>query len=427
VPLDRMFARFVQSGQAAGVVLLACTLLALAIANSGLADSYHGLWHLEIAGMSAAHWINDGLMAVFFLLIGLELEREIYVGELSAPRNALLPLFAAAGGMAAPAAIHLALNGGTATQAGFGIPMATDIAFALGVLALLGERVPLQLKVFLTALAIVDDVGAVLVIAFFYTAELSWLSLGIGLLFLLAMFVANLAGVRQPVVYLLLGMVLWVAVLKSGIHATLAGVVSAMAIPARARIDAPALLRKGRGLLTEFERSSADGQNSFITEDQQSALAALETACEQVGTPLQRLEHALHPWVTFAIMPVFALANVGVALGSDPLGMVTNSVSLGIVAGLVVGKQIGVTLFAWLAVRSGIAALPAGISWRQIYGAGWLAGIGFTMSLFVAGLAFSDPQLLSVARLNTLLASVIAGVCGWLVLQQISSRSRASS
>jgi NhaA family Na+:H+ antiporter len=422
--LVRPFKEFTQIAASGGILLLLCTVVALAWANSPWADSYFSLWQTKlIFGLGDLAlskplllWINDALMAIFFFVVGLEIKREVLIGELSSFRNAVLPISAAIGGMIVPASLYLAFNFGTEGARGWGIPMATDIAFALGVLALLGQRVPLQLKIFLTALAIVDDIGAVMVIAFFYTAELSWLSLGIGLVFLLAMFAANLVGVRQPVVYLLLGMALWVAVLKSGIHATIAGVLSAMAIPARARIEAQAFLSRGRALLDQFERSSAAAPGGFISEEQQTAVSALETACENVETPLQRLEHDLHLWVTFAIMPVFALANAGVALRANVSEIVTGSVSLGIIAGLVIGKQVGVTLFAWLAVRSGFTALPAGVTWGQIYGAGWLAGIGFTMSLFIAGLGFSDDHLLSAARLGILVASLLAGVAGWLIL-----------
>jgi len=296
--------------------------------------------------------------------------------------------------------------------------MATDIAFALGVLALLGRRVPLALKVFLAALAIVDDIVAVLVIAFFYTAEISWTSLAIGAGFLLLLVAANRAGVRHPLVYALLGLGLWLAFLKSGVHATVAGVLLAMTIPSRARINTEEFLAQSRALLDEFERAGESGESILTNADRQAALHTLEIACGRVAAPIERFEHALHPWVTFAIMPVFALANAGVALGGDVSAAVTSSISVGIIVGLVVGKQVGITLFSWLVVRSGFAVLPGEVTWRHIYGASWLAGIGFTMSLFIAGLAFGDSPLLDLAKVGILAASLTAGVVGWFILNR---------
>lgn len=406
--------------------MLAFTLIAMVWANSPWAESYFGLWQTMLTfgfgdfvlSKSLLMWISDGLMAVFFFVVGLEIKREVLVGELSSFRDAALPLCAALGGMVVPAAMYLSFNAGTGDPSGWGIPMANDIAFALGVLALIGDRVPVQLKIFLTALAIVDDIGAVLVIAIFYTADLSLLSLGAGALLLLAMFGANRAGARHPLVYLIIGLAMWVAFLKSGIHATVAGVLAAMAIPARSRIDAGEFLNRGRSLFDEFQRSSDSAPGDFLSEDQQSAIATLEKACENVATPLQRLEHALHPWVIFAIMPVFALANAGVPLSGNLSESVTAPVSLGIIAGLVAGKQAGVTLFSWLAVKIGLATLPPGIKWIHIYGAGLLSGIGFTMSLFIAGLALSPGSGMTEARIAILLGSSISGIAGWLILRR---------
>ena len=429
IVLLRPFQRFAETAAAGGILLLAGTLAALIWANSPWAESYVRLWQTPLTFGAGGFvlskplllWINDLLMTVFFFVVGLEIKREVLVGELATPRQAALPIAAALGGMVLPAALYLALNTGGAGAAGWGIPMATDIAFALGVMALLGDRVPLSLKVFLTALAIVDDIGAVLVIALFYTAEIIWVSLLLGLGFLALMFLANWAGVRQPLIYLLLGAGLWLAFLKSGVHATVAGVLSAMAIPSTARIDAAGFVGKGRALLDEFARGGQSAVNEPLNENQQSAVAALEDACEKVQTPLQRLEHALHPWVTFAIMPIFALANAGVVLGGDLMSALGNSVSLGIIAGLIAGKQIGVTLFAWLAVKTGLAAMPDELSWRQIYGASCLAGIGFTMSLFVAGLAFGESGFLVFSKLGILLASLVSGVAGWLILRRVGN------
>ena len=425
-PIDRVlrpFREFIHHEASGGLLLLAATVLALLWANSPWGHAYEALWHTPIAvGVGAAtlskdlhHWINDGLMAVFFFVVGLEIKRELLVGELASFRRAALPIAAAAGGMVAPALVYAALNFGGEGAAGWGIPMATDIAFAIGVLAILGRRVPLGLRVFLTALAVVDDIGAVLVIALFYTPTVSWTALGGAALALAALAALNRLDVRSPLAYALLGLTLWLAFLLSGVHATVAGVLLAFTIPARARIDSDAFILHGRQHLATFERAHAEGEGTaFIGEIQQAAVQALEDACDHVQTPLHRLEHSLHPWVAYAIMPLFAFANAGVRLGGDlnPLHPVT----LGVALGLVLGKQIGITLFTWLAVRAGLASLPAGVSWRHVYGAAWLGGIGFTMSLFIAALAFPDPALLEAAKLGILAASLVAGIVGWLFL-----------
>ncbi len=427
--LLRPFQTFFRLTSASGILLLAAAVAAILWANSALAESYFALWQtpvtVAVGGLEIAKplllWVNDGLMAIFFLVVGLEIKREILIGELATPKKAALSVLAAIGGMAVPAAIYALLNRGGEGSAGWGIPMATDIAFALGVLALLGSRVPVALKVFVTAVAIVDDLGAVLVIAAFYTAEFSLAMLGIGAAFLVALTLLNLTGVRRTWPYALLGVGLWVAFLKSGVHATIAGVLLAFTIPARRLIDAPAFLERARRYVDEF----ADDVEPGLTEptvDQRDALLSLENAAEQLETPLVRLEHALHPWVAFFIMPVFALANAGVALGAGMAEMVTSAVSLGIILGLFAGKQVGVLAFAWLAVRSGLAALPAGVGWRQVWGAALLCGIGFTMSLFIAGLAFHDPEQLSAAKVGILLGSLVSGCAGALVLLPRRSR-----
>jgi NhaA family Na+:H+ antiporter len=295
--------------------------------------------------------------------------------------------------------------------------MATDIAFALGALALLGSAVPIGLKVFLTALAIVDDIASVLVIALFYSGDVDQLALLAAAVILGALIVANALGIRRPVVYGILGILLWLAFVQSGIHATIAGVLLAMTIPVRARIDATEFLRRGRHLLDAFDAGGSSGHDVLTTPDQRAALLTLETACNQVETPLHRMEHALHPWVTFLILPVFALANAGVRFQGNVGAALTQPVAIGVLLGLIVGKQLGITSFAYLAVRSGVATLPTGVTWRHIYGAAWLGGIGFTMSLFIAMLAFNDPILLGVAKFAIIIASVIAGVGGVLVLR----------
>jgi NhaA family Na+:H+ antiporter len=410
-----------------GILLLVCALVALAWANSPWDGDYTRLWDAKLrigtnhAGLtlSLRHWVNDGLMVLFFVVVGLEIKRELLVGELASPRRAALPAVAALGGALLPAGIYAAINRGGAGGDGWGVPMATDIAFALGVLALLGERVPVALKVFLTALAIVDDIVAVLVIALFYTAEVSWPALGLAAVFFAALVAANRLHLRWLPVYALLGVGLWASVHESGVHATVAGVLLALTIPARTRIDPDEFVARSRAILDAFDHARTQGGTILTNGAQQDALAELEDAVEGVGAPLQRLEHALHPWVAFAIVPLFALANAGVHLDGEIGSTIGNRVTLGVVLGLVLGKQVGITLFAWLATRTGLTALPDGISWRQIYGAGWLAGIGFTMSLFVADLASQDPgesDHLTSAKLGILLASLLAGVIGGLVL-----------
>jgi NhaA family Na+:H+ antiporter len=422
------FQRFVHTESASGLVLLACTAIALIWANSPWADSYTHLWETEIAvglgSLSARltlhHLINDGLMAVFFFLVGLEIKREMLAGELASLRQAALPMAAAAGGMIAPALLYASLNAGTVGESGWGVPMATDIAFALGVLALLGDRVPAGVRVFLAALAIVDDIGAVLVIAVFYSGGIAWSALGMaGVLVLLAI-AANAAGVRRPWAYGAIGIALWVAVLSSGIHATIAGVLLAMTIPARTRIDEQSFLRRARGALEDFEASHEPGASPLRDPEHQAAAQHLERLAEQLQPPLLRLEHALHGVVAFGIMPLFALANAGVPLGLGHTGAAGGThVALGIGLGLVVGKPLGISLFAWAALRMGVASLPDRVTWRLIVGAGLLGGIGFTMALFIAGLAFAGaPGLLVAAKLGILGASFVAGVTGWLVLRQ---------
>ncbi|MEM6338023.1 MAG: Na+/H+ antiporter NhaA, partial [Bacteroidota bacterium] len=360
-------------------------------------------------------WINDGLMAVFFFVIGLEIKREVLAGELASPRKAALALAAAAGGMVAPALFYVLVNLGEPTISGWGIPMATDIAFALGVLAILGKRVPVALKIFLTALAIVDDLGAVLVIALFYTAKLSWVALGAAAGLYVLLMGLNKAGVRQTSVYAILGTLLWLAFLKSGVHATIAGVLLATTIPATRVIDAEEFLQKGKKLLANFA-GSIKGEQTKLTHRQRDAISMLEQTCEDAEAPLARLEHSLHGVVAFAIMPIFALANAGVAFGAGG-GSVVTPVSLGVLLGLLVGKPVGVFGFAWIAVKMKIASLPVGVTWRHILGVSFLTGIGFTMAIFIANLAFAGSDQLDLAKMGILAASFVAGVIGYSLLR----------
>ncbi|GBD38489.1 Na(+)/H(+) antiporter NhaA [bacterium HR37] len=423
----RPFQEFIRLEASGGILLLLCTLIALIWANSPWSEAYFSLWQTKLKiGIGSfvidkplILWINDGLMAMFFFVIGLEIKRELLVGELASLRNAALPIVAALGGMLVPALLYTSLNLREAGASGWGIPMATDIAFVLGILALLGKRVPIALKVFITSIAIVDDIGAVLVIAFFYTSQIYWSNLIVGALFLLALIAANRMGVRHPLVYAVLGVGgLWLAFLMSGVHATIAGVLSAMTIPASPRIGREEFLEKTRYLIERVESAGANEENILLSKEQQKTMEALEKASKLRQTPLQRLEHLLHPWVTFLVMPLFALANAGVSIGGDILETFRSPLTLGIVLGLVLGKQIGITLFSWIAVRTNLVTLPSGVNWRQIYGVGWLAGIGFTMSLFIAGLAFEDSTLVDKAKLGILAGSLISGIGGWIILKK---------
>jgi NhaA family Na+:H+ antiporter len=430
------FRRFAHTASASGIVLLAATAIALGWANSPWAESYHRLWELSIGGTLGGlsfrttlhHVINDGLMAVFFFVVGLEIKREILAGELASRRTAALPMVAALGGMVVPAAIYAIINAGSAGSSGWGVPMATDIAFALGVLALLGDRVPTALKVFLAALAIVDDIGAVLVIAVFYSSGVEWgpLASAAGLLTLAVAF--NRAGARRPGTYVTIGLALWATVLLSGIHATVAGVLLAFAIPVRTRLNEREFLAKARLALNDFDVAAAvaaEDPNTTVLSNvrHHTALEEIETLCQQAQPPLIRLEHALHGAVSFGIMPLFALANAGVTFDVSSLGAAaSHPVTIGAALGLLVGKPLGIAGFSWLAVRLGWAALPRGATWKALVAVAVLGGIGFTMALFIAGLAFSpaspESGLLDVAKLGILAASALAGIVGSVLLRQ---------
>jgi NhaA family Na+:H+ antiporter len=419
------FQEFFQAESASGIVLLAMAALALVWANSPWADSYFQLWetHLVVGGgpieldYSLHYWINDGLMAVFFFMVGLEIKRETKVGELASPKQAALPIAAAIGGMVVPAGIYVLFNAGTPELRGWGVPMATDIAFALGVLAILGDRVPSGLKIFLAALAIVDDLGAVMVIALFYSAGIDWTMLAYAGIVLIILIGANLGGVRRSAVYAILGVVLWYFFLKSGVHATIAGVLLATTIPAKTRINVPEFVASARAYLAQFEDDGLRPDPAHpLTATQESALERLEEAAEEVQSPLLSIEHAIVPWVAYGIMPLFALANAGVALEPEVIQGLGSPVVLGIALGLLIGKPVGVGLFAWLAVKFRLAGLPAGVRNVHLVGVGLLAGIGFTMSLFIANLAFAGATL-ELSKVGVLAASTVAGVVGFLLLR----------
>lgn len=422
--LMRPVQRFMHEEASSGIVLFVAAVVALVWANSPWYHAYHELLetHIIVGFGSWAidetlhHWIDDGLMAVFFFVVGLEIKRAVVVGELSSVRKAALPIFAALGGMIVPALLYVTFNPGGEEFRGWGIPMATDIAFSLGVLSLLRTRAPLPLKIFLAAFAIIDDIGAVIVIAVFYTGDIAWGNLGIGAIFLAVLVAVGRLGIRHPLVYALLGLAVWLAFLYSGVHATVAGVLVAATIPIRVRVDSSGFLARSRDLLLVFERSGDYGHQDETSSEQRAILKELEDTAQELQSPLQRFENALHPWVAFVVMPLFALSNAGVKLEGDFFEALTHPVTLGIVLGLVIGKQVGVTLFSWFAVRFGFAALPYGVTWLQFYGVALLGGIGFTMSLFITNLAFTNDLLTTEAKIGILLGSAISGIIGYLVL-----------
>jgi NhaA family Na+:H+ antiporter len=434
-PLEPLFERiltpfehFLNRATSGGIVLIGATLLTLVLANSPWGDAIHHFWEQPLGvafgpyfslEKSLHHWVNDGLMVLFFLLVGMELKREMLVGELSSLRDAALPIIAALGGMICPALIYIGLNPQAPALAGWGIPMATDIAFAVGILVLLSWRIPKNLIIFLTALAIADDLGAVLVIALFYTAELNLHALLGAAVALLLLILLNRGGIRQPLPYWLVGIVLWYMVLLSGVHATIAGVLLAFTIPARPASTIEQFNVQIDKLQAQLQRERS-GQSSTYAFGNES-LAALAESVEQVSnaaqSPLQRIEHGLSPWVTFAIIPIFAFANAGIDFRTLKFGEALGApVTLGVLFGLVVGKFVGIGLFSWVGVKCGLGRLPNGVQWRHVLGAAWLGGIGFTMSLFIGQLAFADAVLIEESKLGILLASLLAAVIGltWL-------------
>lgn len=420
---QRPFQRFFQTESAGGALLLLCGVIALILANSPWAEAFADFWHTPIAlavgsralTLSLHGWINDGLMAVFFLLVGLEIKRELVAGELASPRQAALPIAGAVGGMVVPASIYIALTFDTPGARGWGIPMATDIAFALGTLALVAPGVPTGAKVFLAALAIVDDMGAVLVIALFYTSAVAWSAIATAGAILIALALLNRLGIRRLTPYLLLGVALWFFVHESGVHATVAGVLLAFTIPTRTRIDATQFSARARELLDEFDRTETGDFLVLTSKGQQEALFALERTSEEVTEPLLRLEHALHSFAAFVVMPLFAIANAGVPLTGLPAD---TAVALAAGLGLAVGKPLGITLAAWLTVRAGLASLPHRVSWMTLHACAWLGGIGFTMSLFIATLAFGGTALLDAAKIGVMAGSLVAGIVAVLVMRR---------
>jgi NhaA family Na+:H+ antiporter len=415
-PVPRLIARplrtFLSTETAGGVVLLAATVLALAWANSPLKGSYQALWETELGFRLGSfvvqedlrHWVNDGLMALFFFVVGLEIKRELVVGELNDAKKAALPALAALGGMVVPAAFYLAFNAGGPASHGWGIPMATDIAFAVGVLALMGNRVPSGIKVFVLSLAVVDDIGAIVVIAVFYSSGLQFEWLTIAFSLLLMMFALRNLRVLWVPAYVVLGTGVWFATLESGVHATIAGVVLGLLAPARPSDP--------RGISDVFDRASG-----LSLETDAQSLRAVTLEAQEVVSAAERLEHLLHPYTSYIVIPLFALANAGVLLDGEAIrAALSSEVTLGIVSGLVLGKIVGISAMTWLAVKLKLGRLPERVGKRHLVGAAAVAGIGFTVSLFITGLAFDDPSLTDPAKIGVFTASIIAGLVGVAVL-----------
>lgn len=426
-------AAFIKQESMGGYILIFITIIALVWANSGYYESYNYIWNGLKMGFqfgdldvtkSLHYWINDGLMAIFFLTIGLEIKREVLAGELSSLKKAGLPIVAAIGGMLVPALIYFLINiNNPEFHSGWGIPMATDIAFALGLMATLGKRVPVSLKIFLTALAIADDLGAILVIAVFYTESINYLELINAAFFLAVLFGANRLGVRRTAFYALVGVLgVWTSFLFSGVHATVAGVLIAMTIPVRPKIDEGTFIQRLTMCLDVFRKTDKNDK-SLLTHRQSEVISSIGKHVDDANTPLQKLEHALHPISIYFILPIFALSNAGVHIEGNIMDMIFHPISLGIMGGLILGKFIGISLFGKLFVKFKLASLPPGISWRHIYGAAFMAGIGFTMSMFIADLGFSEQEHEEIAKIGILIASMISAILGISILRTAKSKN----
>ena len=419
------FQRFFRIEASGGIVLLVFTVIALVWANSPWGDIYSKLWHYEFTigvvgefsiSKDILHWINDGLMAIFFFVVGLEIKRELIAGELSSFKKASLPIAAAIGGMAVPAVIYVLVNTNPNTEVGWGIPMATDIAFSLGILSLLGKRVPVALKVFLVAFAIVDDLGAILIIALFYSEQILWNFLFIGLALILVLVIFNRLNVKSIPPYMIVGWVIWYMFLQAGIHPTIAGVLIAFTIPVKRSIRLKEFSKKMQHNLDAFCTFPNQKNKITLTHQQLAAIDNMDEEIFNVQSPVQRLEHHLHGFVTYIVMPLFALTNAGVVLRSASLSNVFTDLSGVIELSLVIGKMLGIFLFSWLAVKIGVASLPERVKWSHIISLGFLGGMGFTMSLFISNLAFSSEALLNPAKIGILTGSLIAGVIGYVSL-----------
>ncbi len=430
------FQRFVRKIATGGFLLFAATALAIIWSNISH-ESYHAVWHadfslrlgpLEIT-KSVKHWIDEALMTLFFFTVGLEIKREMLIGELASFKRALLPVSAAVGGMIVPALIYTLLNYGTPAAKGWGIPMATDIAFALAVIAILGHRIPFGVRIFLSALAIADDIGAVLVIALFYTQTIAWSYLLVALLLLGGIILANMLWVRYTLLYVLLGIGVWFAVLGSGIHATVAGVIVALLIPAQGRYDTATFIQKVSKFLDKFDcDSNSCGFTVLINQQHLTIIQNIENACHHTQTPLQRMLGALNSWVALVILPLFALANAGIYMGDlDIHAALVSPITLGVFFGLVIGKPVGIFLFTFVASKLLNAPLARGMTWPHILGASMLGGIGFTMSIFIGGLSFTRPEFIELSKIGVIGGSVISGVLGLSLLSFITFRKKTSS
>lgn len=413
--------KFLDRETAGGLLLIAATIIAFIIGNTQWADTYHHYLKDEFLfelsehltfGLTVEEWINDGLMAIFFLVAGMELKREIMVGELSSFRKASMPLLGAIGGMVVPALIFISLNLGTENIRGWGIPMATDIAYSLGIIGLLGKRVPTQLKVFLVALAIADDLGAILIIALFYSNELNWLYLGSGVVLFVLLLVINRLGVKNLFWYIFGGIVLWYCFLNSGVHPTIAGVLFAITIPAKPKLDSKLLKERTARNVAELEKTDIETRDPIQDSRQSEILKAMKKDTQNSRPPLLKLENALIDFNAFFIIPIFAIANAGVKMDVDLLEVVSSSLGLGIILGLVVGKVVGISLFAFVGEKLGISELHTSLRWKHIIGMAMIAGIGFTVSLFITNLAFTDPEFVKVSKISILIASLIAALGG---------------
>ncbi len=419
------FQRFFKIEASGGIVLLIFTLIALIWANSPWGNYYDRLWESPLTiglgdfvlSKTLIHWINDGLMAIFFFVVGLEIKRELRVGELSSARQAALPIIAAIGGMVFPAVIFLLVDKDPLTKAGWGIPMATDIAFSLGVLSLLGKRVPLSLKIFLVAFAIVDDLGAVLVIAIFYSSGIIWSYLLVGLGLFILLVILNRLKLRITHIYIAIGWVIWFMFLKSGVHPTIAGVLIAFTIPISRKIKLATFYKRMDDNLQQFCEGVDKSTSLTLSNKQLVSIDNMEDEIEHVQSPVQRLEHTLHGFVTYIVMPVFALSNAGVDFHMENFSGLFHSLSGHIELSLIVGKVTGIFLFTWLSVKTGITLLPANVRWVHILGLGFLGGMGFTMSLFISNLAFIHADQLNPAKIGILIGSLFAGIIGYFLLR----------
>lgn len=424
---------FISNSIMGGIVLLIAAVIAIILANSPWSEWFLGFWKNKISiGINSElflnydlqHWVNDGLISIFFFVLGLELKREIVGGQLSGLKNAFLPVAVGIGGMVFPALIFLFFNGGQDTEAGWGIPMATDIAFALGVLHLLGKKVPTSVKIFLTAFGIVDDLGAILIIALFYTSDISFVSLGVGLGFLVVLMLANKAGVRNTLFYAIVGILcVWLPFLISGVHATIAAVLVAFTIPANTKFNELQFLSKNKKYANKFDQATVT-DSSTVTKEQLHILKDMKTSAKHAMTPLQRLEHSMHPIVSFIVMPIFALANAGVVLTMDLDTLVSNNIFVGIISGLLIGKLIGIFGVTALLVKLKISNLPRGMTMSHLFGLSIISGIGFTMSIFITSLAYTDAENIVQAKIAIFVASIIAGVIGFMVLSRNGSKAK---